>query len=551
MVIPDKPPATLQEAAPTPSAGKRRSLKPQQQALSLAPVSDARPRPLATDAIRRLWFCIYLPALPLEALGEGAEPKAVFEEEHGIRKILLANAAAARAGIRPGVSINAALALLPTLALEERHPGRETQTLLELAAWSEKFTSFVCVEKPSLLLLEIGGSLKLFGGLKALRQRIVAGLGSQGFRASAAIAPTPLAATALARAGRRTCVLDARNLVSLLGPLPLAALGWPESVRESLQGMGVVSIGECLRLPREGFAKRFGAQRLLALDRALGRLPDPRVNYRAPERFSTDYDLNEEQSDSELILNACQELLVRLERFLLTRQTAVQHVLFSFFHLRLPATHLCLGCVRADRAVKHWFDLLKIRFDRLQLPAPVIAVQLKAGRSQPFSADTDVLPFSKRQNGRRNVPIAHLAERLSARIGDESVHGIMSVAEHRPQYAWRQRGVTGEVPHCAAAGMNYRAGLASELQREHSLLLRRPLWMLPEPRLLERDRDLPVYGSILELLDGPERLETGWWDDDGIARDYFVARNAKGVHLWVYRDRRRTDTRWYLHGIFG
>ena len=75
--------------------------------------------------------------------------------------------------------------------------------------------------------------------------------------------------------------------------------------------------------------------------------------------------------------------------------------------------------------------------------------------------------------------------------------------------------------------------------------------MLQEPRLLATEQDLPVCEGILQLLDGPERLETGWWDDDGIARDYFVARSPKGVHLWVYRNRKEKSGRWFLHGIFG
>jgi protein ImuB len=74
--------------------------------------------------------------------------------------------------------------------------------------------------------------------------------------------------------------------------------------------------------------------------------------------------------------------------------------------------------------------------------------------------------------------------------------------------------------------------------------------MLEEPRLLATENGLPVCDGALQLIDGPERLETGWWDDDGIARDYFVARNPEGVHLWVYRDRRSKDC-WYLHGMFG
>ena len=555
MSLSDKPPVTLRGSTPTPSVKRRRRSGPQQQALSLAPVTDLSLPPLQANAIRRLWFCIYLPALPLEASGSAVEPKAVFEELKGMRKILLANAAARAAGIRPGISINAALALKPTLCLEERNPNRETQVLRELAEWAEKFTSFVCIEAPSLLLLEIAGSLKLFGGVKALRQRIVLGLDSRGFNAAIAIAPTPLAATWLARAGRRVCILDARNLTGKLGPLPLSCLDWPDSVAESLRGMGVSCIGECLRLPRQGFAKRFGTVSLLELDRALGRLPDPRMNYRAPERFTADYDLHEEQSDSTLLLHVCQELLVRLERFLLTRQMAVQHVLFSFFHLRTPATQLTLGCVQAERAVQHWSDLLEIKFDRLALPAAVIAIQLRAGRSQCFTAETAVLPFNKQAKRHNRLSIAHLAERLSARIGDEAVHGVMTVAEHRPQYAWRRQDVCGDVPHCANVS-SHRASHASsalldEIQRNNSLVLRRPLWMLQEPKLLAAEQGLPVCDGILQLLDGPERLETGWWDDDGIARDYFVARNPEGVHLWVYRNRNQECPLWFLHGIFG
>ena len=129
----NKPPVILRGSAPTPSVKRRRPVKPEQQALSLAPVVDPNSPSLPINANRRLWFCIHLPALPLEASGSGIDARAVFEERKGIRKILLANAEALAAGIRPGLSINAALALTPTLCLEERSPHRETQVLKGLA----------------------------------------------------------------------------------------------------------------------------------------------------------------------------------------------------------------------------------------------------------------------------------------------------------------------------------------------------------------------------------------------------------------------------------
>jgi protein ImuB len=408
-----------------------------------------------------------------------------------------------------------------------------------LAGWAEKFTSFISIESPDLLLLEIAGSLRLFGGLHGLRRRIVSGLEKQGFDASLAIAPTPLAATWLARAGHRVCIVDGRKLTGTLSRLPLVCLGWPESVYESLNGMGISSIGECLRLPREGFARRFGACRLLELDRALGRLPDPRVSYRAPEQFCAEYELCEEQNDRELILHACHELLQKLERFLLTRQLSVQRIQFSFFHLKEAASSLTVGCIEANHRVARWFELLGIQFDRVTLAAPVIAIRLCGGHSQPFSVDTDTLRFTGAAENQQSLSMAHLIERLSARIGNELVHGVMTAAEHRPQYAWQAHPPLAQASQCPT--------MANSWYEER---LRRPLWMLPEPRPLKVAQDRPWYQGQLQLVDGPERLETGWWDDDGIARDYFVAVNPQGICLWIFRNRSK-DSVWYLHGIFG
>ena len=519
MAHPDKSPAILREVAPTPSVTPAHLEATQQSFALVAPPA------------RRLWLCIYLPLLPLQANGNDEETVAVFEDKEGMRRILLADKKATVAGVVPGLAVNAALALLPTLRLVERSPQRERKALESLASWAERFTSFVSIEAPNVLLLEIAGSLKLFGGLSSLQQRIVAGLDALGFDAFFSIAPTPYASTWLAKAGRKASIRKEADLTGALSKLPIRCLGWPASVNESLNGMGITHVGEALRLPREGFARRFGAARLLELDRALGRLPDPRPHHRAPERFCSEYELTEEASASDLLLNACQELLVELERFLLTRQLSVQRVLFSFFHLREPATHLTLGCVQAGRNIEHWFDLLKIKFDALRLPAPVIAIRLRGGPSQALTAKTSKFSFSD-TGGQPSEPVAHLVERISARIGDESIHGVTTVAEHRPQYAWSLRD-PAEARHCAAVPLS-----------------RRPLWMLPEPRPLHLEQGAPVYQGALKLLDRPERLETGWWDGDGIARDYYVAVNPAGIHVWVYQDRHSTDA-WYLHGIFG
>jgi protein ImuB len=51
-----------------------------------------------------------------------------------------------------------------------------------------------------------------------------------------------------------------------------------------------------------------------------------------------------------------------------------------------------------------------------------------------------------------------------------------------------------------------------------------------------------------DILQGPERIESGWWDGKGVARDYYVARRHHGARLWVFQERH--SKRWYLHGVF-
>jgi hypothetical protein len=122
-----------------------------------------------------------------------------------------------------------------------------------------------------------------------------------------------------------------------------------------------------------------------------------------------------------------------------------------------------------------------------------------------------------------------VAERLAARIGDQSVQSV-TAAEHRPQRAGGCRALTGG-----------KAVVLSSIQRS----LYRPLWMLPADAVM--NKDIPLHQGHLTSARTPERLELSWWDDDGIARCY-TAMN-QGLRLWVFRNRGRTRN-WYLHGIF-
>jgi protein ImuB len=83
-----------------------------------------------------------------------------------------------------------------------------------------------------------------------------------------------------------------------------------------------------------------------------------------------------------------------------------------------------------------------------------------------------------------------------------------------------------------------------------------PLGLLPAPQLLDarcdadgRIQRLRYAGQDLQLVSGPERIESGWWDGADIGRDYYIARASDGAQWWVYREC-AAPRRWFVHGCF-
>ena len=73
--------------------------------------------------------------------------------------------------------------------------------------------------------------------------------------------------------------------------------------------------------------------------------------------------------------------------------------------------------------------------------------------------------------------------------------------------------------------------------------------MLSTPEILSEVGGKPQRHGPLQLQGGPERIETGWWEQGQVARDYYRAVDTRGVRLWIFRER-QTPHRWFLHGLF-
>ena len=385
-----------------------------------------------------------------------------------------------------------------------------------LACWAGCFTPRVSLAE-SALLLEIGGCQRLFGGLDALRAQVTQGLAEQGIDARTAVAATPQAAIWLAEGGGEK--LDA---------LAITDLSWPSGVAEKLTRFGLRQLGESRRLTFAALARRIGKEAATLIARAYGESPDPRVDYVFPLRFDEKVELPAAVENAPALMFAARRLTGALAGWLNVRQAGLRECRLDLVH-RQGATPLPLRFVEATRDGSRFERVLRERLDRLQLVAPVERLRLVVDTVEALPGTSGGL-FDE---GGAKESMAALVERLRARLGEERVYGIVPVAEHRPECATQHTTVGSS---CAATTPP------------------RPLWLLAQPESLPEVAGRPHRQGPLQLLAGPERIESGWWDQGEGAgdqrRDYFIALTADDRWAWVFREL-RAPAGWFLHGWFG
>jgi protein ImuB len=478
-----------------------------------------------------LWLAVHLPYLMLERHARGAvttTPLAVAENPTLTTRLLLCNAAAHASGVRPGMTAASALTLCAKLGIVQHNPAAERQALERVAAWACQFTAQVSIAGETELLLEIGGSLRFFGGFEVLHADIGRGLEEMGYTARLACAPTPLAAQWFVRTATPLRILRLDELRDVLDHISTSSLQNP-ALAAMLERFGIHTIGACLKLPRDGLARRLGQELLDEINRALGRLPDPRPLFTLPLQFDSTLTLPAPTAQAEALLFAGRRLYTELCGYLNATGQGAQRLEFTLHHEHHRHTRFTLNLVAASRDPAHLLVLLRERLAVLKLPQPANAIRLVCTQQQSLSAESrSFLP-----DAQAKVEAAtRLLEKLRARLGDTAIRGLRPFADHRPEHAWR-----AALPdEGAAVNMAFAPG-------------DRPLWLLPQPQVLREHGAVPQYDGPLTLLGGPERIESGWWDDQTVARDYFVARCPQHSLLWIYRER-SANARWFLQGIF-
>jgi len=415
------------------------------------------------------------------------------------------------------------------------------QHLEQLAPLATAVSSSISFH-PGALVFEIRSSLRYFGGIDILHEKLASAITRQlqdrglSGRFLYAASPTVSGSLLLARAGNRLLIYRRDNLRSALGRLSIDVLELDREQRRRLYNMGVRRLRDIWRLPADGLRKRFGSGFVNQLRQALGERPEPQQYYQPPPAFDCSYELPCEVENTALLLPVLDEFLAQLVDFLRRRDLSTSRLLVSLSHERQGSTEITLGLRQPSRCQRHLLQLLEIHLNSLTIPAPVIAVKMQVQRFDACLARSESLlrgdPSAPAQG--QDAQIDHFLEQLQARLGEQPLYKVDRVAEHCPEYAALQM----RPLHSSSRN--------SSTQPIHRP---RPFWLLPEPLPLRLRLGRLYHHRPLRILSGPERIETRWWSGTDIRRDYYVAAEENGSRLWIYRE--KTGARgWFLHGVF-
>jgi protein ImuB len=443
-----------------------------------------------------LWLCIRLPQLAREAIA-GAATAASEPSENGENN--------------------------------ERNLLLQREALDRLAAWAYQWSSLIsyATHEP-LLWLELGGSCALFDGHEALLARIEAELVQLGYSHICALAPSPTAAALLTHAGGQRHVLTRAQLRQRLDGLPLQLLALPAATLAALHASGLRRIGQVLELPAAAIARRFEPETQLYLQRLCAQTSDPRPAWRLPETYSARCEFGSEVRTSTALLFPLQRLLLEFQGYLRARDCSVQRFTLEFAHYRHPLSRVTIGLSAPGRDAAQFLTLVRERMHSLLLPAPVNALRLQAHEfTSPAIAQGDLFG----SDAQPLQQLQRLLDRLRARLGESSIHGLRLHADYRPEFGWRSA-----APEILSSSSS---SASLETLAPARPVAARPCWLLPEPMRIE---------PPAQLLRGPERIESGWWDQGDVRRDYYLARTGEGTQIWVFHDRR--GGQWYLQGLW-
>jgi protein ImuB len=498
--------------------------------------------------VSRRYLAVFLPFLPSERIKRAKPPErpfALVEKIRGALRLTAVDSAALKQGLTPGLPLADARAQCPDLLIFDADPCADAALLDWLAEACDRYTPMVATDPPQGLILDITGCTHIFAeGERGLADDLEQRLARIGLTACIAVAGTPDAAIALAQYGGE----DVRAL-------PVKAIGVESDIHVALARAGLRTIGDVATIASAPLAARFGEALPTLLARLLGEV-DARITPRRPlAEIETEARFAEPVARTEDVLAAITRLVEEAAVILSERGVGGRRFSVALFRSDGHVARLSVETGQPTRDVTILDRLLRERIDALTDPLDpgfgYDMIRLAVHVTEPLA------PEQFRLDGGHvaDHELAVLIDRLSTRLGRNSVRRFTAVDTHIPEQAV-----------LAFPAVAMRKPVAWPKLEPGELPLR-PIHLFDPPHRIEVIAEVPDgpprrfkwRRSIHEVArhEGPERIAAEWWtrrDNGGLTRDYYRIEDVRGRRYWLFRHglygTEKAHPDWYLHGIF-
>lgn len=464
--------------------------------------------------------------------------------DHGRMRITEVSALTRARGIYAGMIAADARVILPAVQVFDDKPGLTDKLLKKLCLSCIKYTPVTSIDAQNGLILDVTGCTHLWGSEETYLKTIVEKIQACGFKVRASMADTIGTAWAICRYGKIKAIIKPREQAEALMSLRPAALRLEIDILARLQKLGLCTISSFMNMQRSVLRRRFGAQLLLRLDQALGNeeeFIEPVIPI-APH--------NERLSCLEPIVTATgieiglQNLLETLCKRLRQEGKGLRIALFKCYRVDGKVEQIAIRTNHASDNPNHLFKLFEIKIATIE---PALGIEL-------FTLETskveDIIPlqetFWTANSSLQSTEIAELLDNLESKFGNNIIHRYLPDEHHLPERSIKLANSLKEKP--------ITAWTTGKL---------RPIQLLKEPKPIEVTVPIPDYPPMnfryngklhkVEKADACERIESEWWLDVGLHRDYYIVEDEEGKRYWLFRlgyyDGNKNPA-WFIHGFF-
>lgn len=504
--------------------------------------------------------CLLIPLFPLAARLR-AQPELVGEalvvcEGNGhAARVVAATRPARQAGVRPGMTLPQARALVPRVSAYGRDAECERAAGEALREAAAGLSPRVEDGGEGVVYLDLQGLTRLHESEEAFGRALVRAAEVAGLPARAGIAGSKLAARVAADLPDSPTVVPAGAAAAFLAPLPLSRLAPETEVAETLRRWGLASVGDLARLSPHEVSSRLGPVGRRLHRQARGLDDRPLVPWTPPPTFREGLDLEWPIVQLEPFLFLASAALDRLCRRMETRGLACERLEVSL-HLEPDGHHeRAIRLPAPTREVKTLLTLVRLDLEAHPPGAPVSGFVLVAHPDAPREVQLSLLGPPVLSPERLATTLA----RLFALLGPDRAGSPRPVDEHRPE-AFRlvdfRPPPPTETPPPGAEPARSRGLLTVRAVRPPipvEVIAQGPEEPCPTPTELqpvvtEETAKRPRLQGRVRVASGPWNLEASWWQDDPVDRDYWDIELTDGGIYRLYRERRGGG--WFVDGVY-